>query len=225
MHSSIPLWLAWSALFAAACSAGGFGPRSDGSVDACANGACAVEDGAGAARKRVFITRQTWTGDLTLASGQTTGLASGDTYCSRAAQAAGLGGTFVAWLSDTQTDAITRVADASPWYLVDRATMVFPSKAELATVPMVPIVMDEAGGHTEGDVWTGTLYGGTEGCTQGSGVNCCADWMLGGASSDEAVIGLSATTQGWTSGSSLPLEPASRFGGCGGARHLYCFEQ
>jgi hypothetical protein len=180
---------------------------------------------AGPSVKRVFITSQTWNGDLTLASGQTNGLASGDVYCNRAASAASLGGTFVAWLSDSLTDATTHVFDASPWYLVDRKTVVFPNKNQLTTIPMVPIVMDETGGHTEGEVWTGTLYGGTGGCTQGSGVDCCADWMLGPGASDESVIGLAATTMDWTSGSNIPSEAASRLGGCGVARHLYCFEQ
>src|SRR5262249_40860614 len=77
-----------------------------------------IEGGDGAPgrphRERLFLTHDRWEGDLVSAAtalgfSVTTGLAAGDALCNRAATGAGLGGTWVAWLSDGSHDALDRV--------------------------------------------------------------------------------------------------------------------
>src|SRR5947207_2454473 len=53
------------------------------------------------AKKRVFVTSGTWTGDLKTHGGGTDGLDGANKLCQGAATAAALGGTWVAWLSDS----------------------------------------------------------------------------------------------------------------------------
>lgn len=88
--------------------------------------------------KRVFVTSVKGTGDLSSwpdARGGT-GIEAGDAICSARADAAGLSGTFIAWLSDTDNDAYCRIhglsgkkenncglaalpEDAGPWVRTD----------------------------------------------------------------------------------------------------------
>ncbi len=105
----------------------------------CANGY--VGDGTTCTRARLtFVTNSTGTGNLStwaLAGGQT-GLTAADAVCNAEASAAGLPGTYVAWLSDATSDAYCRVhqltgkkatncgvgalpATAGPWVRTDAA--------------------------------------------------------------------------------------------------------
>src|SRR4051794_29892575 len=82
----------------------------------------------GATALRVFITRTGYTGDLKGQSGATSGTSGADSLCYAAASAAGLGGEWRAWVSERYEDAIDRIVDEGPWYLVDRRTLAFPNR-------------------------------------------------------------------------------------------------
>jgi hypothetical protein len=165
------------------------------------------------AKKRVFITQEKWNGDLrsaALAAGvdAPTGLAAGDALCNVAA--ASLGGTWRAWLSDSNTNAIDRLHDVGPWHRLDGVTL-FANKAALAGDPLAPIDLDETGAPVDYAPWTGTLADGTK------SAHTCGDW-LSSSSSDYGLCGFddSATQRKWSEGT-IPL--------CDHAYNLYCFEQ
>ena len=56
-----------------------------------------------------FLTSTSYTGDLATQGGGTSGLDGGDKLCGQVAAAAGVTGTFKAWLSDASTNAIDRL--------------------------------------------------------------------------------------------------------------------
>ncbi len=97
-----------------------------------------------AGAKRVFVTKGTFTADLKSAGSAATGLAGADKLCSNAASAAGLGGSWKAWLSDSTTDAISRIADVGPWYRIDGSS-VFKNKDAFSSNPSVAINRTESG--------------------------------------------------------------------------------
>lgn len=115
---------------------------------------------------RVFATRGTYHGNLLHYVDQASdGLAAADAICQLRADAAELGGTWVAWLSSAEVDAIDRIPGDGPWALPD-GTVVFQNRAQLQTEPMVALDRDEFGARLDdcfcGRVyaWTGTRAGG-----------------------------------------------------------------
>src|SRR5262249_33563181 len=146
--------------------------------------AALVGCGGAGGNSKFFVTSATFNGNLG-------GLAGADAKCDAAAQSAGLPGTFVAWLSDSHTDAISRVQDVGPWSLIGGQT-VFSNKASLATGPSVAPNQDEQGHQVQGQVWTGTVGGGLMASTN------CVDWTADTAS-DSGVGGDSGGTADWTS--------------------------
>ncbi len=161
--------------------------------------------------KRFFTTSTTYDG---LGVG---GLAAADTKCNHAALVANLGGTWVAWLSDSTVDAIDRIPDVGPWYLVNGYTLVFPSKSRLEGNPSAHLAMDESGvavGQAgQGRyVWTGTAHGGVSSAH-------CVDWDDNTIASSGTIGDLQATDSAWTEADE-PLQI-----GCNLFHHLYCFEQ
>ncbi|MBK7861964.1 MAG: hypothetical protein IPJ65_25775 [Archangiaceae bacterium] len=160
--------------------------------------------------KRVFVTSRTFTGNL---KGQAaSGLAGGDVLCQQSAEAAQLGGTWRALLSDKTAAASARIADVGPWYLLDDTTQVFSGRAALfaAQGPQVAISLTETGTRVTDAVWTGTLSSGS------ASTYDCDNWSDGTYN----WYGSSGTPHGgvssWTYGTSLP---------CSRSAHLYCLEQ
>jgi hypothetical protein len=159
-------------------------------------------------RKRVFVT------NAAISSGGFGGLSGADSFCANAASARGLGGSWVAWMSDSMTNAIDRINDVGPWYFVDQQTLVFSSKAAITSGPATPLQVTEFGtiltaDHTEG-VWTGTQPNGTMRAN-----NTCSDWTNTASTGSRGDP--RATGPEWTQFSSnVP---------CTGGAHLYCFEQ
>jgi hypothetical protein len=163
-----------------------------------------------AARKRVFVTSGTWLGDLKTHGGGTDGLDGGNKLCQAAATTAGLGGTWVAWLSDSTHNAVDRVTDVGPWYRMD-GMMVFANKAGLTGHPMVAINRTENNTVAAGLAaipFTGTSDGGAKNAAT------CTDWTsdTGTGECGQAT----ATNKNWTEFMALS---------CGVAYSLYCFEQ
>jgi hypothetical protein len=169
------------------------------------------------ARKRLFTLLKTpgITGDIKTAGGKADSLASGDSLCTSAAIAAGLGGTWKAWLSTAATSAYSRLDDVSPWYLVDNKTIAFPTKASLKGPANVAddkwLTQD---GHANGlfglRLWTGTNSDG------GGSPATCNDWTT----ASNAVSGGCGTTvsSNWSASPSSPCT-------CDLSGGLFCFEQ
>jgi hypothetical protein len=154
--------------------------------------------------KRVFVTSTGFAGNLN-------GLAGADAKCTATAAAAGLGGSFVAWLSDATTNAKDRVTGTGPWLRVGTTSVIFPDRASLITGPLVPVIVTEAGlAATGGSAWTGTKTDGTK----ATGDNC-NNWSSGGTA---AMTGSVASTSGWTE--------SGQFNNClpTTTNRLYCFQ-
>ena len=169
---------------------------------------------------RVFVTSLRYSADLRTAGGKPTARASADSICQTLADAAGVTGTFRAWLSTTDVHAIDHIAGAGPWYRMDGA-VAFPNRASLGTTPLVPIMIDEQGGMPDPfyEAWTGTAVGGYLAPLDGKQSVTCWDWtstidstQVGGVVGD-----IDNDGPNWTD---LATGYCSPF-----KRRLYCFEQ
>jgi hypothetical protein len=161
----------------------------------------APSDALAKCNKRIFFTTGSWPGS---ALG---GLLGADGKCAAAVTAHTLGGTFKAWLSDANTDAITRVANVGPWCGLDGKTVIFASKAAMTMPPVTPPKWEETGVEN-GFVyyWTGTTGAGTKSQT-------CGSWTTGG----QGTIGFSgSTTSNWTDNGSTT---------CADSYRVLCVEQ
>lgn len=181
---------------------------------ACASASCdagliCADDGVcrAAGERRVFVTSQTFTGSLSTA--ETVGVDAADRLCNAAASAAGLAGSFRAWLSSDEVDAIDRLRDTGPWRVVGSDRVAFANRRAMEGMPEVAI------DRTEG----GTLIGGSNLVWTGTGVGGRARETCGGFSSTSvsATMGFAfATGAEWT-------EAETR--ACNIQARLYCFEQ
>ena len=115
------------------------------------------------------------------------GLAGADASCQGLADAAGLDGTFTAWLSDSTTDARDRLPTNASWSLVGSGALVASDLADLTKGSInAPINEDETGSGTFGPdtkcggscpfVLTGTLPDGTGDDFSTAGDRFCNDW-------------------------------------------------
>lgn len=120
-----------------------------------------------------FVTATTYPGNISSGSSRS-GAPAGDELCTLHAEAAGLGGEWVAWLGDWNSDPRERLTGAGPWYLTDGETLIAPNRAALlAHGPIRPVDRDELGRRVPEStvlVWTGSNRHGT-GTTQS-----CASW-------------------------------------------------
>ena len=156
---------------------------------------------------RVFLASTVGTGDLSSwpDAGGMTGIAAGDAICQARADAAGLPGRFVAWLSDANHDAYCRVnglegkksencgqdifpAFAGPWVRTDGFPF-SPKIDEVVNRGVVysPVVLDEFGRNwaASGFIWTGTNARGEAFVYQDESLGC-VNW----ASADPEKIGV-----------------------------------
>lgn len=207
-------------------------PRVD--VDLSGNGTAAVH--------RMFVTSVSGTADLSSwadAGGQT-GLAAGDAICQARADAAGLGGTFRAWLSDADNEAYCRISGfegkkadkcgqaalptvAGPWIRTDG----YPFAAKLVqmtsdSLVYTPARFDEFGNELPEGLWnrvyfTGTNEDGTVAAGPNNGDRTCAGWTTtttDPATSDpSARLGDSDDTLWWW-----------YISGCSSSARLLCLE-
>ena len=170
---------------------GGGGGGGGGSVTGGGGGTTGGGGGSAVGPMRLFITSVTMPPSFG-------GLAQADALCNTAAQAANRGGAWKAWLSDSTTSAISRMADVGPW-AQERPdgglTLTFNNRANFSTTPLAPIVLDEQGRTlTSASYWTGTAGGGIIGST-------CNSWNnVSGYSGTFGVSGSTSST--WTAGSS-----------------------
>ena len=222
------------------CASGACGPSGTGShccAQSCPTGPCGATDcdatgacvltpigvpcGAGACNgagtcvlpcaqtmyKCVFVTSQAHDGNLG-------GTAGADATCAQAASAAGVAGTFAAWLSVTGTDANTRIgASTQPYQLLDGTAVAVNSAAFSSGALVAPVNRDETGSLVApGDVWTNTNPDGTL-----NAAGACGDFTSNAhASSPVPVAGsCGAADTTWTDNNTLF---------CDGTARLYCLE-
>ena len=156
---------------------------------------------------RVFVTSATTDGDLG-------GIAGADATCNGLASSAGLGGSWVAWLSTTTLDAVDRLTPGSgPFVRAVDGTKIADDIADLTDGSLDVAIEDDENGTNVGSdpVWTATA---ADGLYKGTGD--CNGWTSN-SSTFRAEIG--------NSGSSTTLWTTRRTRACDfSTARLYCFE-
>lgn len=172
------------------------------------------------ASKRVFVTSTTYSGNLG-------GLSGADAKCQDRANAASLGGTWKAWLSDSNTSVSSRFNQSTLPYKLISGTTIANNWTDLTDGTLQSTIdVTELGTQTAGwYIWTYTQIDGSSMIAQNS--YNCHNWTTAGsaATNDLGIVGNNGyTNSGWTS---TILNP-----GCNGfyqastpTIHLYCFEQ
>ena len=152
----------------------------------------------------VFVTsNNTFTGNLG-------GLSGADATCTAASTAAGLPGTYKAFLSTTTTSAASRLGSARGWIRVDGLPFTDTVADMAAGQVYYPIGVTELGTASTGTAWTATNGDGTF----GGATSDCLDWTSASASD-------SGTGGAATGGSGGFTED---FGTqCNSTESLYCF--
>jgi len=157
----------------------------------------------------------------TYAGGDLGGLAGADQKCQALAAAAGLKGTFKAWLSTATSGPVDRFSRSDTYgYARVDGQMIASNWADLTDgVLSVPIVKTETGSDLgEAYVWTGTFSGGQPWSANNSGGEdgFCRAWSLSSATT-WATFGVSLSpNEGWT---------AWYEWACDHPYHIYCFQQ
>jgi hypothetical protein len=177
----------------------------DGGRDAVSN------SGDGCVRGDVLFTNNvTFVSAPTITPGTLGGFVPADAACQAEADAAGLPGTYVAWLSTSTTNAIDRLAGSRGWVRADGAPFV-DAIADLAAGRLFyPPSIDVNGAQlpTTTAVFTGTLPDGT------ADPFTCGDLS---STSDLMAYGVSNQTSGsWT-------RINASFSVCGTSVQIYCF--
>lgn len=159
--------------------------------------------------KYVFVTSTTFTPNFG-------GTAMADAMCNKAADGAGLGGTWKSWTSDSGvlTPSVRFAKSSGPYMLLDDQTVVASNWAALVSGSLMQgIHLDENQQEVVSplEVWTGTDPGGNY---AGS---ACADWTFVSVPNTLGYVGIAGdTTNGWTQMKKLA---------CSVKAHLYCFQQ
>jgi hypothetical protein len=174
-----------------------------------------------AGERIIFVTSQTYTGDLiseanALGGVGLNGLESADFICTLHAQAAGLSGDYVAWLSDSRTAARTRVdPGAAPLVRVNGQVVAFDVHhlahvgTDGDTNDLVRVVdIDEHGNQVAPTpVYTGTRAHGVP------NTNHCNDWSSLDSFGDTGTNFSASVT--WQTGGTIP---------CANPGYLYCIQ-
>ncbi len=172
----------------------------------CANSDCV---------RRVFVTANGSDGE----AGGVTGSGGVDSTCQQTALAAGLDGTYMAWLSSDTTSPAVRFTKSKAPYVRTDGTKVANDWTSLTSGTLLsPINRDEKAAvvATTTMIWTDTAIDGTEIAQTVGGANC-KNWVstIGG---DLGVYGHVTATDGtWTNGNQQIV--------CTATGNFYCFEQ
>ncbi|MCC6847898.1 MAG: hypothetical protein IT294_05305 [Deltaproteobacteria bacterium] len=160
---------------------------------------------------RAFVTS-------TLQKGDFGGVAAADAICAARAAAASLPGSWVAWLSTSGVNAMTRLGAAQGFVRVDGKPFANAVSDILANEIYSPLRLDENGVDVSINaaptssaltVWTGTTKDGVVAMTT------CGDWTSMDGSADGNVGRATGGPVAWTARSNA---------GCDTARRLYCFQ-
>lgn len=157
----------------------------------------------------VFVTDALYSGDLAREGNASTGPLGADALCALEATAAGLEGSFRAWISTANEAASARVGAMGPYRNVNGVT-VFPGKAAVGA-PLVAMSVTASGKSLivldDGAVWTGT-----------DDPRRCADFATASADARGAIGSALSVGAEWTSDGSATRSCAAR-------SRLYCFER
>jgi len=175
--------------------------------------------------KTVFVTATMYNGDLLIAAqknfadcaGVTTGMEGADCICQETAEAAGLSGTYLAWLSTgSADDPQSRFTQATVPYVLTNFTVLADDWTDLTDGTInVPLNITENGNAAGGDtrVWTNVHINGIS-----YKLNHCSDWTSSFPSGPIGAAGLRTQSDNdWTT-SGFDVS-------CNSSLHLYCFEQ
>jgi hypothetical protein len=155
---------------------------------------------------RVFVSGTFYGGNLG-------GLTGADSICQSLAQAAGLPGTYKAWLSDSTASPSTRFVRSTGPYRLVGGNKVADNWTDLTNGSLdVPIIVTEMGAAVASGtaVWTHTQPNGAALAS----ANHCGNW--GTATGDGDVGDLAASNATWTVDETLA---------CNSEGRLYCFQQ
>lgn len=191
------------------------GGNDDCAFSECLGGTCTQTE------RLVFVSSELFTGDLG-------GVDGADGHCQRLADAAGLPGTYRAWVSSVASSPATRFFQSPvPYELVD-GTVIADDWADLTDGSLQnPINLTEQGspppaapdntcdGGTPTIVWSGTLFNGTSQSVS-SPSQRCQDWTSteGGGRWGNAALHTISSWSAWCSG-----------GFCEWRAPIYCFQQ
>lgn len=140
------------------------------------------------------------------------GLPGADAACTTDANDAGLPGTYVAWLSDSGTNAGDRLAGSRGFIRVDGKPFADSVASLKKGAIFYPLSLDQTGTRVGLDdrVFTGSIGSGKY------GLYSCADW----ASSTTGFAGA-----GYAHASSGEWTNAAGLRGCNESAHIYCFRK
>ena len=177
-------------------------------VGYCANGSSGYP-GCG---KFVFVTANTYTGNLG-------GVAGGNAKCQAEATAAGLPGTYKAWLSDTLGNhpSVTFTQSSIPYVMpASPFTVIANNWAQLVLGTLQNALNKTAAGGTVATgapVWTGTNPDGTISFTSSQ---VCSNWTTTSGSNFTGLVGQLGGA--WTVSDMNDIS-------CSSSAALYCFQQ
>ena len=176
--------------------------------EVCSDGACLVPACGAGGPCRVFFSSTRHDGNLG-------GLSGADAICQSLAAAAGLGGTYQAWLSDDTNSPSSRFVHSTGPYRLVNGTTIAANFADLTDGTLLASIKVTETGVTlafpDDLAWTNTRFDGA----RDDDNQTCANWtshsdlLLGGS-------GRARRDSAWTDGG---------FGECSSAFHLYCFQQ
>jgi hypothetical protein len=174
----------------------------------CRDGVCIVPACGAGGPCRVFLSSVRYDGNLG-------GLSGADAKCQGLAAAAGLPGSYKAWLSDSTSAPISRFTPSSGPYRLLNGTTIAANWTELTDGTLAaPINVTETGGGVgePARVWTHTRITGDAG---GSPDAHCANWST--STGVEGNWGIATVNlASWTDAGEAS---------CTNPSHLYCFQQ
>lgn len=185
-----------------------------GVLGACISGLCQTA-------RRVFVSSVTIAANFAAPTSLATSAA--DRLCKSFADAAGLGGQWKAWLSDSTSSPAARFEKSpAPYALLDGTIVASNWNGLISGALAHGIDMDETGAtRSNAGVWTATdsmgapLISGQIGTTYPIGD--CTDFTANAAGPPYPAIGLTGKTD--------PTWSYVYLSGCEQLEHLYCFEQ
>jgi hypothetical protein len=171
----------------------------------CASGTCSGGGGGGTPSNKVFVTVNV--------IGASSGVAGADALCQSEATAAGLVGTYVAWVSTSGASASGRLTPSASYSLPSGTAIASNMANLLANGPAAPINITAAGQQSSAaGVWTGTAANGTDTGTDCNGWTASDSTTTGTAGND----GASGSSGNWTNAGA---------NACNAQLHLYCFQK
>ena len=155
-------------------------------------------------QKRIFVSSST------VPDGNLGGLLGADTTCQGLADAAGIGGQWQAWLSDSTDNATTRLPDTK-YVRMDGLKIANTFSDMFDNLLQNPISLDENGV----DLGVQTAFTGTLANGQGD-ANHCSDWGSGSGGVFGRIGTTNSVTNSWTDSGTI---------GCSTSGiHIYCVE-